>query len=207
MAITLNKFSNELLTQTITLEGTQGTAYSVTFGGANANLFRAEPDQGTIGESGNVEVTITFAAPEATSEKQEFNASVTCIVGEDEQVVAIEAEVAAATANTGGNDDPVDPNTGGDDEPTTNNTTEEKFDFENAKANDFFSRKDVNGEVIRVFEEDYWPVDFVNVEPEKFAIMPGENITQDCMFGDTTIDIEAIEAAASSATTNTGGQG
>lgn len=184
MAITLNKFSNELLTQTITLEGTQGTAYSVTFGGANANLFLAEPDQGTIGESGNVEVTITFAAPEATSEKQEFNASVTCKVGENEQVIAIEAEVAATTANTGGNDNPVDPNTGGDDEPTTNNTTEEKFDFENAKANDFFSRKDVNDEVIRVFEEDYWPIDMLNVEPDKFYVMPGEGINPDCMFGD-----------------------
>ena len=191
MAITLNKFSNELLTQTITLEGTQGTAYSVTFGGANANLFLAEPDQGTIGESGNVEVTITFAAPEATSEKQEFNASVTCKVGEDEQVIAIEAEVAATTANTGGNDDPVEPNTGGDDEPTTNNTTEEKFDFENAK-NDFFSRKISNDsdEIIRVFEEDNFPTELLNVEPEKFAVMPGVDVNPDCMFGDRSIDLE-----------------
>ena len=175
MAITLDKFSSELLTQTITLEGTQGTAYSVTFGGADANLFRAEPDQGTIGETGNVEVTITFAAPEATSEKQEFNASVTCTVGEDEQVVAIEAEVAAINAGEP-TPDP-DPTTGDD---------EEKFDFEKAKYNDFFSRKDANDEVIRVFEEDYWPVDFLNVEPDKFAIMPGEGVNPDCMIGDST---------------------
>lgn len=180
MAITLNKFSNELLTQTITLEGTQGTAYSVTFGGANANLFRAEPDQGTIGESGNVEVTITFAAPEATSEKQEFNASVTCKVGEDEQVIAIEAEVAAI--NNAGDPTPADPTP--DPDPATGDD-KEKFDFENAK-NDFFSRKDVNDEVIRVFEEDYWPVDFLNVEPDKFAIMPGEGVNPDCMIGDST---------------------
>lgn len=184
MAITLNKFSNELLTQTITLEGTQGTAYSVTFGGANANLFLAEPDQGTIGESGNVEVTITFTAPEATSEKQEFNASVTCKVGEDEQVIAIEAEVAAI--NTG-DPTPADP-TPADPDPTTGDeeSDEEKFDFEKAKYNDFFSRKDANDEVIRVFEEDYWPVDFLNVEPDKFAIMPGEGVNPDCMIGDST---------------------
>ncbi len=174
MAITLNKFSNELLTQTITLEGTQGTAYSVTFGGANANLFRAEPDQGTIGESGNVEVTITFAAPEATSEKQEFNASVTCKVGEDEQVIAIEAEVAAINAG-----EPTTP------EPT--NGDPEGTEEEKEEVNDFLSRKDVNGEVIEVFKEDYWPVDMLNVEPDKFAIMPGEGVALDCMFGDASI--------------------
>lgn len=70
--------------------------------------------------------------------------------------------------------------------PEPSNGDPEGTGTEEKEVNDFFSRKDVNGEVIRVFEEDYWPVDFLNVEPDKFAIMPGEGVNPDCMIGDST---------------------
>lgn len=164
MAINLVKFDSEHSVQTITLEGTNGTTYSVEFSGNGASYFSANPASGTFGESGSAEVTITFAGPEATEELQSIGAVLEYTIGSNEPVgVTLEAEVAAINA--------------GDPEETE---TEEE------EVNDFFSRKDVNGEVIRVFEEDYWPVDFLNVEPDKFAIMPGEGVNPDCMIGDST---------------------
>jgi hypothetical protein len=126
------------------------------------------------GQDGTISVTFTPGELQANT----YTGTLTYNLGADELTEDLEA-VLSVEENNGG-DTPVDP----DPDPTTGDD-EEKFDFENAK-NDFFSRKDVNGEVIRVFEEDYWPVDFLNVEPDKFAIMPGEGINPDCMIGDIT---------------------
>ena len=169
--INLNAFDNDQnKTQVITLEGTNGTTFSVEFGGQGSSYFEAEPTTGTFGEEETATVNITFNGPEATSEEQTIGATLIYTIGTAEPVSTVISGVVAATTP-----DPEEPE------------TEEE---EEGEVNDFFSRKDVNGEVIRVFEEDYWPVDFVNVEPDKFAIMPGEGITQDCMFGDSTIPAE-----------------
>lgn len=177
--INLNAFDNDQnKTQVITLEGTNGTTFSVEFGGQGSSYFEAEPTTGTFGEEGTATVNITFNGPEATNEEQTIGATLIYTIGTAESVSTVISGVVAATTSTDPIPDPVDP-----EEPETEEEEEEE-------VNDFFSRKDVNGEVIRVFEEDYWPVDFVNVEPDKFAIMPGEGITQDCMFGDSTIPAE-----------------
>lgn len=112
----------------------------------------------------NIQVPVTF---DETKEVGTYDATITAVFGEGENNTVranISATIAAETQT----------------DPETDN--EEK-----KEVNDFFSRKDVSGEVIRVFEEDYWPVDFVNVEPDKFAIMPGEGVELDCMFGDSSI--------------------
>ena len=120
----------------------------------------------------NIQVSVTF---DETKEVGTYDATITAVFGNGENetvVVPVSATIAAETQPEP-TPDP-DPETGEEEE------TEEE-------VNDFFSRKDVTGEVIRVFEEDYWPVDFVNVEPDKFAIMPGEGVELDCMFGDASI--------------------
>jgi len=173
MAINLVKFDSEHSVQTITLEGTNGTTYSVEFTGNGASYFSANPASGTFNESGSAEITITFAGPEATNELQSIGAVLEYTIGSNEPVgVTLEAEVAAINA--------------GEPTPEPSNGDPEGTETEEKEVNDFFSRKDVNGEVIRVFEEDYWPVDFLNVEPDKFAIMPGEGVNPDCMIGDST---------------------
>ena len=174
MAINLVKFDSEHSVQTITLEGTNGTTYSVEFSGNGASYFSANPASGTFNESGSAEITITFAGPEATNELQSIGAVLEYTIGSNEPVgVTLEAEVAAINA---GDQTPADPTPDPDPETGEEETEEE--------INDFFSRKDVNDEVIRVFEEDYWPIDMLNVEPDKFYVMPGEGINPDCMFGD-----------------------
>lgn len=127
----------------------------------------------------NIQVPVTF---DETKEVGTYDATITAVFGngENETVVVPVSATIAAEAQTDPTPDPTP-----DPDPATGDDDEEKFDFENAK-NDFFSRKDINDEVIRVFEEDYWPVDFLNVEPDKFAIMPGEGINPDCMIGDIT---------------------
>ena len=150
-------------------------------------------------EDTGLNVPVTFNKGEVVGE---YSATIVATFGENlTSQASFGVTVTEGTTNNG--DDPIDP-TPDPEEPVTNESEDETFDFDAAKTNDFFARKDVNDEVIRVFEEDYWPVDMLNVEPEKFAIMPGEGIELDCMFGDTTMDIEAIEAAANSTTTNTG---
>lgn len=128
------------------------------------------------GQEGTISVTFTPGELQANT----YTGTLTYNLGADELTEDLEA-VLSAEENNGGNT-PVNP----DPDPTTGDGEEETEEKEE-EVNDFFSRKDVNGEVIRVFEEDYWPVDFVNVEPDKFAIMPGEGIELDCMFGDTSI--------------------
>lgn len=175
MAINLVKFDSEHSVQTISLEGTNGTTYSVEFTGNGAKYFSANPASGTFDESANVEITITFAGPEATEELQSIGAVLEYTIGSNEPVgITLEAEVAAINAG-----EPTTP------EPT--NGDPEGTEEEEKEVNDFLSRKDVNGEVIEVFKEDYWPVDMLNVEPDKFAIMPGEGVALDCMFGDASI--------------------
>lgn len=118
----------------------------------------------------NIQVSVTF---DETKEVGTYDATITAVFGNGENetvVVPVSATIAAETQ----------PEPTPDPDPETDNEEEEE-------VNDFFSRKDVTGEVIRVFEEDYWPVDFVNVEPDKFAIMPGEGVELDCMFGDASI--------------------
>lgn len=118
----------------------------------------------------NIQVPVTF---DETKEVGTYDATITAVFGngENETVVVPVSATIAAEAQTDPTPDP---------DPETGNEEEEE------EINDFFSRKDVNGEVIRVFEEDYWPVDFLNVEPDKFAIMPGEGVNPDCMIGDST---------------------
>lgn len=118
----------------------------------------------------NIQVSVTF---DETKEVGTYDATITAVFGNGENetvVVPVSATIAAETQ----------PEPTPEPDPETDNEEEEE-------VNDFFSRKDVTGEVIRVFEEDYWPVDFVNVEPDKFAIMPGEGVELDCMFGDASI--------------------
>lgn len=122
----------------------------------------------------NIQVPVTF---DETKEVGTYDATITAVFGngENETVVVPVSATIAAEAQTDPTPDPTP-----DPDPETGNEEEEE------EINDFFSRKDVNGEVIRVFEEDYWPVDFLNVEPDKFAIMPGEGVNPDCMIGDST---------------------
>jgi hypothetical protein len=122
------------------------------------------------GQDGTISITFTPGELQANT----YTGTLTYNIGVDELTEDLEA-VLSVEENNGGNT-PVDPTP--DPDPETGNEEEE--------VNDFFSRKDVNGEVIRVFEEDYWPVDFLNVEPDKFAIMPGEGVNPDCMIGDST---------------------
>lgn len=120
----------------------------------------------------NIQVPVTF---DETKEVGTYDATITAVFGEGENNTVranISATIAAET-QTDPTPKPADPETDNEEEKE--------------EVNDFFSRKDVTGEVIRVFEEDYWPVDFVNVEPDKFAIMPGEGVELDCMFGDSSI--------------------
>lgn len=174
MAINLVKFDSEHSVQTITLEGTNGVTYGIEFGGNGANYFSANPSSGTFDESGSVEITITFEGPEATEEEQSIGATLEYTIGNDEPV-AVTLEASVAAINT---EEPT---------PEPSNEDPEGTETEEEEVNDFFSRKDVNGEVIEVFKEDYWPVDMLNVEPDKFAIMPGEGVELDCMFGDASI--------------------
>ena len=121
----------------------------------------------------NIQVSVTFDGPK---EIGTYDATITAVFGNGENetvVVPVSATIAAETQTDPTPDPTPDP------DPETGNEEEE--------VNDFFSRKDVNGEVIEVFREDYWPVDMLNVEPDKFAIMPGEGIELDCMFGDASI--------------------
>lgn len=122
----------------------------------------------------NIQVPVTF---DETKEVGTYDATITAVFGngENETVVVPVSATIAAEAQTDPTPDPTP-----DPDPETGNEEEEE------EINDFFSRKDANGEVIRVFEEDYWPVDFLNVEPDKFAIMPGEGVNPDCMIGDST---------------------
>lgn len=119
----------------------------------------------------NIQVPVTF---DETKEVGTYDATITAVFGNGENetvVVPVSATIAAEAQTDPTPDDPTpDPETGNEEE----------------EVNDFFSRKDANGEIIRVFEEDYWPVDFLNVEPDKFAIMPGEGVNPDCMIGDST---------------------
>lgn len=123
----------------------------------------------------NIQVPVTF---DETKEVGTYDATITAVFGNGENET-VEVPVSATIAAEAQTDPtPADPTP--DPDPETDNEEEEE------EINDFFSRKDVNGEVIRVFEEDYWPVDFLNVEPDKFAIMPGEGVNPDCMIGDST---------------------
>jgi hypothetical protein len=126
------------------------------------------------GQDGTISITFTPGELQANT----YTGTLTYNIGTDEFTEDLEA-VLSVEENNGGNT-PVNP----DPDPATGDDEEET---EEEEVNDFFSRKDVTGEVIRVFEEDYWPVDFVNVEPDKFAIMPGEGVELDCMFGDSSI--------------------
>lgn len=124
----------------------------------------------------NIQVPVTF---DETKEVGTYDATITAVFGEGENNT-VRANISATIAAEAQTDPTPDPTP--DPDPETDNEEEKK-----EEVNDFFSRKDVSGEVIRVFEEDYWPVDFVNVEPDKFAIMPGEGVELDCMFGDSSI--------------------
>lgn len=118
----------------------------------------------------NIQVPVTF---DETKEVGTYDATITAVFGNGENetvVVPVSATIAAEAQTDPTPDDPTP-------DPETGNEEEEE-------VNDFFSRKDVNDEVIRVFEEDYWPIDMLNVEPDKFYVMPGEGINPDCMFGD-----------------------
>lgn len=115
----------------------------------------------------NIQVPVTF---DETKEVGTYDATITAVFGEGDDNT-VRANISATIAEQA------------EPEPAEEEETEE----EKKEVNDFFSREDVSGEVIRVFEEDYWPVDFVNVEPDKFAIMPGEGVELDCMFGDASI--------------------
>lgn len=127
------------------------------------------------GQDGTISITFTPGELQANT----YTGTLTYNIGADEFTEDLEA-VLSVEENNGGNT-PVNP----DPDPATGDDEDETEEKE--EINDFFSRKDVTGEVIRVFEEDYWPVDFVNVEPDKFAIMPGEGVELDCMFGDSSI--------------------
>ena len=127
------------------------------------------------GQDGTISVTFTPGELQANT----YTGTLTYNLGADELTEDLEA-VLSVEENNGGNT-PADPT------PDPDPETGEEEETEEEEVNDFFSRKDVTGEVIRVFEEDYWPVDFVNVEPDKFAIMPGEGVELDCMFGDASI--------------------
>ena len=179
----LSDFTGTTTQQTLTVSGgTQGNTCTAVINqeqGDHEKFTVVGEAQKVFDENGNVSFTVSFIAPEATQEEQTFYAQlIVTPQGEEGQTIALAATVAAATTNTGGNEPTPNP----DPEPET----EEEEETEE-EVNDFFSRKDVTGEVIRVFEEDYWPVDFVNVEPDKFAIMPGEGVELDCMFGDASI--------------------
>ena len=165
--------ANQNSEQAITVSNIAVTGNGFSLTDSNTTSFELEAGaEGTI--------SVTFTPGELTADT--YTGTLTCNLGADEFTEDLEA-VLSVEENNGGNT-PVNP----DPDPATGDGEEETEEKE--EVNDFFSRKDVNGEVIRVFEEDYWPVDFLNVEPDKFAIMPGDGITQDCMFGDSSIPAE-----------------
>ena len=154
----------------------QGGTVNVSISGDEGFTLGAETVNYTASDE-NIQVPVTF---DETKEVGTYDATITAVLGNGENetiVIPVSATIAAETQT----DPTPDPT------PDPDPETGEEEETEEEEVNDFFSRKDVTGEVIRVFEEDYWPVDFVNVEPDKFAIMPGEGVELDCMFGDASI--------------------